>query len=140
MSYLRLGDYLERPAIIQQERNRYQLFTITPIGGPAEIVKWREQQAKKLAEYGIKREELKAKKKEFIAGGRDAPVGELNWDGRVILSESKDWDAKLSEAKARRRELRRKQILTDTKAWEVPLPEPEPPSMWERFKTWIAGK
>jgi hypothetical protein len=132
---IRLSDYMERPAVVQEERKRYSTFKITPIGGPKELEKWRLEQAAKLEQYNSKREQLKEKKVEFLAGGPDAPLGELTWKGKALLADSKAWDEKLKTAKANRRKLLEPEILTSPRAWTYE-PEPKKP-LKERFFNWL---
>jgi hypothetical protein len=137
MNLIRLSDYLDRPAIVQ-EKNQYKTFKITPIGGAKEIAAWREDQAKKLAALNLKREELKNKQVTTIAGA-DAPLGELTWQGKAMLADPMAWEQKLLAAKAERRRLYKK---TEPE----PLPklayefEPEPKPSWtQRLKNWFVG-
>lgn len=130
---LRLGDLLERPAIVREQNERYSTFKVTPIGGPKELAEWRKKQAVKLATYHAEREHLKDRKKEFIAGP-DAPLGELTWEGKVLLADSKKWEEKLLEAKVRRRMMRTVNVSTVKEE----LPEEKPPlTRWQKFKSWI---
>lgn len=134
---IRLSDYMERPAIVQEERKRYSTFKITPIGGPKELAKWKLEQAAKLEAYNLKREQFKEKQVEFIAGGPDAPLGELTWQGKALLSDPAKWDEKLKQAKANRRKLLQPEILTSPQAWTY---EPEPvkkPPLKQRFLNWL---
>lgn len=136
---IRLSDYLERPAIVQEERKRYATFKITPIGGPKELEKWRLEQAAKLEAYNLRREQAKERQVEFIAGGPDAPLGELTWQGKALLSDPAKWEEKLKQAKANRRKLLEPEILTSPKSWTY---EPEPiekPSLVKRFSNWVSS-
>ena len=116
---LKLSDYLNNPAALVQEQKRPVTFKITPIGGPKEIIVWREEQAKKLAQLNLRRDELKAKQVDSIAP--DAPLGELTWKGKVLLNNPDEWNEKLRTARIRRKEYHRPQILTQL---EKPIIEP----------------
>ena len=134
---IRLSDYLERPAIVQVEKKRYSTFKITPIGGPEELKKWRAEQAAKLEAYNLRREQTKDKHVEIISGGPDAPLGELTWKGKALLSDPAKWDDKLKQAKANRRKLLEPEILTSPKSWTY---EPiEKPSLKQRFFNWVSS-
>lgn len=107
---LKLSDYIDNPAALTQQYKRPVTFRITPIGGPNEIIAWRAEQAKKLAALNLKREELKQTQIDKIAP--DAPLGELTWQGKVLLSDPEAWNKRLRIARERRKEYHKPQILT----------------------------
>ena len=133
----RLSDYLDGVPAIVEEKKRYANFKITPIGGQVEIIKWREEQAQKLAAYQVLREELKQKKVEFLAGGPDAPLGELTWKGKALLADTATWDQKLKQAKAARKRLLEPEILTDRASWTYKDPEPVKKTLRNRLSNWF---
>ena len=133
---LKLSDYLNPPAIVQ-EKKRYATFKITPIGGPAELAIWRAEQAKKLAAYQLRRSEQKDKATEIVAGGTDAPLGELTWKGKALLSDSRAWDERLKEAKARRRAYLKPELVQSPKDWTYEPTLEAKPSLKERVFKWV---
>lgn len=132
---LRLGDLLERPAIIREQQERVSQFKITPIGGPKELAEWKKKQAVKMATYHAEREKLKEHKKEFIAGA-DAPQGELTWEGKVILAEPKQWAEKHMEARVRRKMMKTINIKPEEKTKKEVQEKPQL-TRWQKFKSWI---
>ena len=128
MTMLRLSDYLERPALVQ-EKKRYQNLTITPI---PDIEKWRKEQAKKLEAYNLKRVEAEGRAAQLIAGP-DAPLGELTWKGKALLADQTAWADKLSEARWRRRQL----VKVETTASKTAPIVSEPKREKFSFVAWI---
>lgn len=121
---LKLSDYLNNPAALVQEQKRPVTFKMTPIGGPNEIAAWRVEQAKKLAALNLKREELKSCQIDKIAP--DAPLGELTWQGKVLLNDPEAWNNRLRLAKERRKEYHKPQILTKLETPKfTPIEEPK---------------
>ena len=121
---LKLSDYLNNPAALVQEQKRFHTFKITEIGGPNEIIAWRAEQAKKLAALNLKREELKSTQIDKIAP--DAPLGELTWQGKVLLSDPEAWNKRLRLARERRKEYHKPQILTNLETPKfTPIEEPK---------------
>lgn len=124
MTVFRLSDYLERNPALVEQKQRYTTFKITPIGGEKEIIAWRAEQAKKLEALGARREETKAKAAEIVAGP-DAPLGELSWKGKALLSDETTWADKLSEARWRRRKLVETEVnAKSTFDFTAPIEEP----------------
>ena len=135
---IRLTDYLDRPALIEQQQKQQHL-KITPIGGPKEIIEWRAKQAAKLAELDLKRGKLKETVSEHLAGGADAPLGELTWQGKALLSDQKAWADKLAEAKFRRKKLFSREPVLVLEPELPKIIETEPKlTMFQRFKAWVS--
>lgn len=84
MTYFDLSPF-DKPAIVQ-EKKKYATFTVREIGGPAEIIKWRAEQAKKESIYLASLDAREARRvvaaKEL--GTLDAPaLGRPSWNDRM---------------------------------------------------------
>lgn len=129
-------DYLS-PSPVIQEKKKYATFTLREIGGQAEIVKWREEQATKWAAYQANREAFKEKQKLYVCGP-DAPQGDkVTWEGKASLVQGSDreWHTKLAQVIAERERLYQPEVATAPKAYEPYVPEPKPKlSLWAKTK------
>jgi hypothetical protein len=107
----------ESPIPIVQEKKKYANFTITEIGGPLEIIKWREQQAAK--EY-VQRMRLGARDDRLTA------FEELTEQKLATPKISQaNWDEKLDFAMSERKRLAKlDERVQDNPPW-LPTPEPK---------------
>lgn len=100
------------PIPLVQQKKKYSTFTITPIGGSEEIVKWREMQAAKEMAYRMRLNARDGRISEYeaLSGQKlDTPqVKTADWQEKVsfALMERK----RLAEAEAR---------VTEYPPWEI---------------------
>lgn len=120
MSGIRLGDF--EPAPVIQAKKKYQNFTVREIGGPAEILVWREAQAKKEREALAMREMAREMAK--VKAGEGLPDG----DGVMTTVQGEtsrnSWQERLAHGMEMRRAYGKAEIITDPVAW-VPPPPPK---------------
>lgn len=116
----------EVPAV-KEEKKKYATFTIKPIGGPAEIAKWREMQAAKEANYLLR------------LGARDQRITEFEATTGQKLDapqvKTASWQEKLEHAEAERLRL----ALAEERVAQYTY-EREPESkktLWGRIKSFV---
>ena len=131
----RLGEVLSPPAIVEQKK--YLTFKITPIGGPEELEKWKKAQYAKLGEVEKAHEVLKGQQILKIAGA-DAPEGQKNWDGKVLLNEKQNWEEKVKIALERRRHYHKPEMLSFSQQdYSFFRDEEEKPTLFARIRKFI---
>lgn len=102
----------DRPPVIQ-EKKKYVNFKVTPIGGPTEIIKWRQQQEMKEVAY------------RFRLGARDQRIVEAEkelgrFDKPIVSGES--WGEKVARANSERERLRKAVEAVNSYEWK-PTPK-----------------
>ena len=122
-------DFLSPPPLIQ-EKKKYKNFTVTEIGGPDEIVKWREMQAAKESIYHLR------------LGERDGRIRQFEKETRQVLDSPKvntrTWEEKLVAAQSERKKLSKvERKVLECPPWE-PIPEKKP-SFFQRVKNFFVS-
>ncbi len=126
-------DFKSPPPVVQ-EKKKYANFTIREIGGPAEIGKWRAEQALKES----KNERLRLAKielqKELMSAGLPEGNG-VTWDGKATVG-SAGWSEKLEHALSERKRLS-EESTPEPFQW-VPDPEPHLNPL-QKIVRWVKG-
>lgn len=103
-------EYFNRPPALVQKKKEYENFTVTPIGGPEEILKWRAVQDSKDQAALMIHEGLRTKAKEQAGSG--LPQGDgVTWKGQGTTG-SAEWKEKLAFAKSERKRLAQKEAVS----------------------------
>lgn len=125
-----------------QKKKKYQQFTVTEIGGPAEILIWRQKQAEKEAANQVVRLQLVDKSKDRMFGA-DAPQGDgVTWKGNAGLRHGRGdgaetWADKLAYAKDRQKNYMKPELIDLPKqVYDFSKPKL---SLFKRFTSWISG-
>lgn len=120
-------NFLDQPAVVQKKK-KYATFTVKEIGGPEEIVKWREMQAAKESLYRMKLQTRENRIQDF-----EAELGQ-KIDAPTISSKS--WIEKMHDAQEERERLAKsEEKVTAYPPWE---PRPiEKRSLWGLFTGFI---
>lgn len=92
-------ELFENPPIVQKKK-KYAHFTVREIGGPAEIIKWREEQARKEAEQNIRISLHRDALKDLIAPEGSPEGTEVTWKGRATAGRQA-WGDRVREARMR---------------------------------------
>ena len=109
-----LYEYLNPPKLVQ-EKKKYANFTVTPIGGPAEIIKWRQQQE---AKESLVRLKLAAKDERIAAF--ESEIGQKLDTPRISGS---TWAEKQAFATSERARLsQQEKSVTQFPPWEATEP------------------
>ncbi len=112
MDFDRLIESLS-PEPIVQKKKKYETFTITPIGGPDEIVKWRQVQEVKESVYRMRLNEREGRIAEV-----EASLGQKLASPTVHTT---SWAEKYAFAQSERKRLARIEAVA-TRTWEAPEP------------------
>jgi hypothetical protein len=118
---------------IVQEKKKYQNFTVREIGGPAEIIVWRAEQARKeLANQAFRMQVVEAQKTKMI----DPTLEDkgVTWKGSAgTQPRMGSWADKLAEGKEMRKDYMKPELLTK-EAWTYePYVEPKK-TFFQRIK------
>ena len=104
------------PDPLVQKKKKYATFTVKEIGGPAEIIKWRQAQEAKEHLYRMKLNERESRLASFEA--------ETNQRLESPKIHTTSWSEKVAFAKSERERLSKAEsVVTQYPAWEV---EPTP--------------
>ncbi len=105
------------PVPVVQEKKKYANFTIREIGGPEEIVKWREMQAAKEAVYRCR------------LSARDERISQFEAEtGQKLASpevKTASWQEKLEQAMAERKRLAER-VEVARESYQLPVEPPKP--------------
>jgi hypothetical protein len=136
-------DEVFSPPPIIQNKKKYATFTVREIGGPAELAKWKVEQAAKWDAYQAERSAKREKMKQFIAGP-EAPQGDgVTWTGKGMTEGFKDldkgnWKEKLEQVMSERKRLAAPIPESEQVIYPPYVPEPEPKQTWfQRVKAFI---
>lgn len=122
-------EFLDPPAIVQKKK-KYQTFTVTPIGGPAEIIKWRQQQEAKESLYRLRLGDRNNRIANF-----ESKLGQ-KLDAPTIHTTS--WAEKQAFATEERQRLKKAEdVVLEYPPWES-APEPKK-TLFQRFKGFIVS-
>ncbi len=113
----------EDPVPIVQTKKKYATFKVTPIGGPEEIIKWRQMQEAKETTYRMRLAAKDARISSF-----EAELGQKLESPKVKTA---DWKEKLDFAMSERARLAKIEEVAST--YVRPDFEPEPKTVFQRI-------
>lgn len=110
-------DWLDEPAIVEKKK-KYANFKVTPIGGPTEIIAWRQRQE---AKESLQR--IRISEREKRIADVEAQLGQKLTSPTIHTT---SWAEKLAFAQSEQSRLKRnEENVTQYPPWES-LPEPQP--------------